>query len=116
MDQGDPRKSARLPSSGQLKGLVTVGRQWPCRHAAGLHIHAGRRCQEILVDFVHLPLEHPDVLGGGGTQDTDFNKGFTKGFVHICLGNAFPKQKHVLDSKITSWDLTHRIPSQKLPI
>ena len=52
---------------------------------------------------------------GGGTQDIDFDKGFTKGFFAVCIGYVSPKTLGV-DSEITSCDLKHGIPRQKLRI
>ena len=64
----------------------------------------------------HWPLEgNRAPHHGGGTQDTDFDKGFTKGFFHYLMGYVFPKRLG-LDSTITSWDLKIRIPRQKLRI
>ena len=52
---------------------------------------------------------------GGGTQDTDFNKGFTKGIFTTFLEN-FGANKLGLDSIFTSWDLKILIPCRKLHI
>ena len=113
---------ARLPSSGQAYGRVYRGVLDPSVVYVVQGIRGDRDRRQ---KFRHLPRglpkkgnnkEYTDLPLGGGTQDTDFNKGFTKGnFIYfsymfyiflffsecpkiafrLCLGRRFLEKMNV---------------------